>query len=152
MTPWIVAHQAPLSMGFPRQEYWSGLPFPSPGDFPDLGIKPRSPALQADSLPTERLNFYEYLVLRNIDSVPFFVFKDFYFSCAGFGNSLVVQWVVLRDFTAEGLSSIPGRGTKMRFPQAMKCSQKKKKKKSAGLLTAYCVMVTRVIKSYTDLF
>ena len=74
MTPWIVAHQAPLSMGFPRQEYWSGLPFPSPGDFPDLGIKRWSPALQADSLPTERLNFYEYLVLRNIDSVPFFVF------------------------------------------------------------------------------
>ena len=49
--PWTVAHQAPLSMGFPRQEYWSGLPFPSPGDPPDPGIKPRSPALQADSLP-----------------------------------------------------------------------------------------------------
>ena len=40
-------------MGFPRQEYWSGLPFPSPGDLPDPGIEPRSPALQADSLPTE---------------------------------------------------------------------------------------------------
>ena len=56
-TPWIVAHQAPLSMGFPRQEYWSGLPFPSPGDFPDPGIKHTSPAfrwsptLQAASLP-----------------------------------------------------------------------------------------------------
>ena len=47
------AQQAPLSMGFSRQEYWSGLPFPSPGDFPDPGIKPRSPALQADSLPSE---------------------------------------------------------------------------------------------------
>ena len=48
-----VAHQAPLSMGFPRQEYWSELPFPSPGDFPDPGIKPASsvsPALQVDSL------------------------------------------------------------------------------------------------------
>ena len=44
--PWIVAHQAPLTVGFPRQEYWSGLPFPSPGDLPDPGIKPRSPALQ----------------------------------------------------------------------------------------------------------
>ena len=44
---------APLSMGFSRQEYWSGLPFPSPGDLPDLGIKPRFPALQADSLPSE---------------------------------------------------------------------------------------------------
>ena len=51
--PWTMAHQAPLSMGFSRQEYWSGLPFPSPGNFPDPGIEPRSPALQADSLPTE---------------------------------------------------------------------------------------------------
>ena len=48
-----VAHQAPLSMGFSRQEYWSGLPFPSPGDLPDLGIEPRSPALQADALTSE---------------------------------------------------------------------------------------------------
>ena len=42
VTPWTIAHQAPLSMGFPRQEYWSGLPFPSPGDLPDPGIKPGS--------------------------------------------------------------------------------------------------------------
>ena len=53
MTPWTVAHQASLSTRFSRQEYWSGLPFPSPGDLPDPGIKPRSPALQADSLPSE---------------------------------------------------------------------------------------------------
>ena len=52
-TPWTVAHQAPLSMGFSRQEYWSGLPFPSPGDLPNPGIKPRSPALQADALSSE---------------------------------------------------------------------------------------------------
>ena len=52
-TPWTVACQAPLSMGFSRREYWSGLPFPSPGDLPDPGIEPWSPALQADSLPTE---------------------------------------------------------------------------------------------------
>ena len=52
-TPRTVACQAPLSMGFTRQEYWSGFPFPSPGDLPDPGIEPRSPALQADSLPTE---------------------------------------------------------------------------------------------------
>ena len=54
--PWTVAHQAPLSMGFPRQEHWSGLPFPPPGDLPDPGIEPASPtspALQADSLPLE---------------------------------------------------------------------------------------------------
>ena len=50
-TPWTVAHQAPLSMGFPRKEYWSGLRFPTPGDLPNLGIEPVSPALQADSLP-----------------------------------------------------------------------------------------------------
>ena len=49
-TPWTVAHQAPLSVGFSRQEYWSGLPFPSPGDLPNPGIEPRSPALQADAL------------------------------------------------------------------------------------------------------
>ena len=53
VTPWTVAHQAPLSMGFSRQEYWSGLPFPSPGDLPNPGIKSGSPALQADSLPSE---------------------------------------------------------------------------------------------------
>ena len=46
-------HQVPLSMGFSRQEYWSGLPFPSPGDLPDPGIEPISPTLQADSLPSE---------------------------------------------------------------------------------------------------
>jgi len=44
-TPWTVAHQAPLSMGFSRQEYWSGLPFPSPGGLPDQGIEPRSPRI-----------------------------------------------------------------------------------------------------------
>ena len=52
-TPWIIAHQASPSMGFSRQEYWSGLPFPSPGDLPNPGIKPRSPALQADALTSE---------------------------------------------------------------------------------------------------
>ena len=53
VTPWTVAYQAPLSMGFSRQVYWSGLPFPSPGDLPNPGIEPRSPALQADALPSE---------------------------------------------------------------------------------------------------
>ena len=52
-TPWTVAHQAPLSMGFSRQEYWSGLPFPSIWDLPSPRIEPRSPALQADSLSSE---------------------------------------------------------------------------------------------------
>ena len=52
-TPWTIAYQAPRSMEFSRQVYWSGLPFPSPGDLPNPGIKPRSPALQADALPYE---------------------------------------------------------------------------------------------------
>ena len=55
--PWTIACQAPLSMGFSRQEYWSGLPFLSPGDLPDPGIEPASPTLQADSLPSEPLGF-----------------------------------------------------------------------------------------------
>ena len=57
MTPWTIACQSPLSMEFSRQEYKSGLPFPPSGDLPDPGIKPQlpgSPALQADSLPTEQ--------------------------------------------------------------------------------------------------
>ena len=57
VTPWTVAYQAPPSMGFSRQECWSGLPFPSPGDLPNPGIEPESPALQADlqadALPSE---------------------------------------------------------------------------------------------------
>ena len=52
-TPWTVAYQAPPSMRFSRQEYWSGLPFPSPGDLPNSGIEPGSPAFQADALNTE---------------------------------------------------------------------------------------------------
>ena len=52
-TPWTVAYQAPPSMGFSRQEYWSRVPFPSPGDLPNPGMELRSPALQADALPSE---------------------------------------------------------------------------------------------------
>ena len=68
-TPWTLAYQAPLSMGFSRQECWSGLPFPSPGDFPDPGIKPGSPALQADALlsePPGKPSRVEIVVLKNI--------------------------------------------------------------------------------------
>ena len=53
VTSWTVAPQAPPSIGFSRQEYWSGLPFPSPGDLLDPGIEPRSPTLEADALPSE---------------------------------------------------------------------------------------------------
>ena len=68
-TPWTVAHQAPPSMGFSRQEYWSGLPFPSPGDLPNPGIEPRSPAFQADALTSEPpgkpiiINIYLYILV-----------------------------------------------------------------------------------------
>jgi len=74
-TLWTVACQAPLSMGFSRQEYWSGLPFPSPGDLPNPGIEPRSPALQADALTSDPpgnsgtfffFNFILFLKLYNI--------------------------------------------------------------------------------------
>ena len=57
VTPWTVPRQTPLSLGFSRQEYWSGLPYPPPGDLHDPGIEPTSPAalaLQADSLPLSR--------------------------------------------------------------------------------------------------
>ena len=53
VTPWTIAHQAPLSMGFPRQEYWRGLPFPSPGDLPNPGSEPSSPALSGGFFTTE---------------------------------------------------------------------------------------------------
>ena len=59
--PWTVAHQAPPSMGFSRQEYWSGLPFPSPGNLPNPGIGPRSPTLQADAFNFCTTRGYRYL-------------------------------------------------------------------------------------------
>ena len=66
MTPWTAAHQAPLSVGFSRQECWSGLPFPSPWDLPDPGIEPRCPALQADTLLTEQLPYDPAIPLLGI--------------------------------------------------------------------------------------
>ena len=69
-TLWTVAHQAPLSMGFPRQEYWSGVPFSSPEDLPDPGNESESPALQADSLLTEPLGkLYNFGVLLQYWSI-----------------------------------------------------------------------------------
>ena len=65
-TPWTVAYQAPPSMGFSRQEYWSGLPFPSPGDLPDPGIEPGSPAFQADALTSEPPGRY----LKSVSYLP----------------------------------------------------------------------------------
>ena len=64
VTPWTVAHQASPSMEFSKHEYWSGLPFSSPGDLPDPGIEPRSPALDADALPSEPPGNLPLLPLR----------------------------------------------------------------------------------------
>ena len=70
MTPRTVACQVPLSMGFPRQEYWVGLPSSSLGDIPNPGIEPRSPSLQADSLPSETPgNPLNYNTATKIDSI-----------------------------------------------------------------------------------
>ena len=68
--PWPAARQAPLSMGFSRQEYWRGLPCPPPGDLPNPGIEPRSPALQADSLPTEPPGKHRRLCYMHIKATP----------------------------------------------------------------------------------
>ena len=76
VTPWTVAYQAPLSMEFPRQEYWSGLPFPSPGDLPDPGIEPRSPTLQADALPSELPGKPCFMKLNGIHQEEFRLQKD----------------------------------------------------------------------------
>ena len=76
VTPWTVAHESPLSMGFSRQEYWSGLPCPPPGDLPDPGIEPRSPALQADSLSSESPGKPSFFLKVMIISFPSFFFYD----------------------------------------------------------------------------
>ena len=68
--PWTAARQAPLSMGFSRQEYWRGLPCPPPGDLPNPGIEPRSPTLQADSLPTEPPGKHRRLCCMHIKATP----------------------------------------------------------------------------------
>ena len=94
---WTVACQAPLSMWFSQQEYWSGLPFPSPGDLPDLGIKPMSPvspALQADSLPLSHQGS-PYISMRLSQFVPPSP------SPAGTGT-LKIDWPVCRSFSPPG--------------------------------------------------
>ena len=79
-TPWTVTYQAPQSMGFSRQEYWSGLPFPSPGHLPNPGIEPGSPALQTDVSPSEplgkpdeRLGSFKILRPLSVANVPDFL-------------------------------------------------------------------------------
>ena len=78
-TPWTVAYQAPPSMGFSRQEYWSGLPFPSPGDLPNPGIEPGSPALQPDALTSEPLGKPPELVESSLNILWPFEVSNFFF-------------------------------------------------------------------------
>ena len=92
--PWTVPHQAPLSMGFSRQEYWSGLPFPSPGDLPDHpGIEPRSPTLQADTLtsaPPGKLNCCSFEIYFKVKKFGLSVFILLSQDC--FGYLCVCGW------------------------------------------------------------
>ena len=115
-TPWTVAYQAPLSMGFSRQEYWSGLPFSSPGDLPDPRIEPISPGLVGGFFTTEPSGKSQrdreksqiqkaskalvYLVNHQVDSL------DLFLSWA----SLVAQMVKASAYNAGDLGSIPGSG------------------------------------------
>ena len=82
VTPWTVVHQASLSMGFSRQEYWSGLPFPTPGDLPDPGVEPMSAALQVDSLPLSHLRS-----LTTSDILLTSIFTSALYFCALEGHS-----------------------------------------------------------------
>ena len=75
-TPWTVAYQDPPSMGFSKQEYWRGLPFPSPGDPPDLGNELGFPALWADALPSEPPRKLRLLVIHKVKNI----FKTFVFN------------------------------------------------------------------------
>ena len=81
-TPWTAAHPPPLSMGFSRQEYLSGLPFPTPGDLPNPGIEPRSPAWQADSLPSEPPGTWQVVKMVNFMSSVFCHNKNKYLKIA----------------------------------------------------------------------
>ena len=86
MTPWTVTNQVPLSMEISRQEYWSGLPFPSPGDLLDLGIEPQSPTLQADTLLSESPGKPKYIhpyngILSKVHLVKAMVFLGVMYRC-----------------------------------------------------------------------
>ena len=70
-TPWTIARQAPLSMGFSRQDYWSELTFPFPGDIPNPGIKPGSPVLQAHTLPSELYVFITVFECNKLKQSPY---------------------------------------------------------------------------------
>ena len=96
--PWTVAHQASLSMGFSRQESWSGLTFPSPGDLPDPGTKPMSPGLQANSSPLSHLGnpviTYKYLFPGKISLLP--MLTAFLLVLLPKCLPIILSWVITR--------------------------------------------------------
>ena len=87
------AHQAPLSMGFPRQGYWRGLQFPSPGDLSNPGIKPHSPALQADSLPSEPPGKLEDLLLMEVSQLCPTLCDPMDYTVHGILQARILEWV-----------------------------------------------------------
>ena len=95
VTPWTAAHQAPVSMGFSRQEYWSRLPFPSPGDIPDPGIEPWSPALQTDSLPSEPQCVFSINLRKDYKMLKIRIF--FRLSRLTWSGSPVTAWLTLQS-------------------------------------------------------
>ena len=95
-TPWTVVCQAPLSLGFSRQEYWSGLPCPSPGDLPDPEIKPGSPELKADSLPSEPTGkpLSKHWKWKSLSCVWLFVHPMDY-TVHGILQARILEWVAI---------------------------------------------------------
>ena len=93
-TPWTVAYEAPPSMGFSRQECWSGLPFPSPGDLPDPGIEPGSPALEADALTSEppgKIKYFTRLITSIfISLLPYLIIL--LHNCQDYLPQRIIRW------------------------------------------------------------
>ena len=98
MTPWTVALQASLSTEFSRQEYWSGLPFPSPGNFPDSGIKLGSPALKVDSLPPEPpgkpIYTYMHSKHKTVYIIVVIIIGSNSFCCSNLWHPMAVLWAM----------------------------------------------------------
>ena len=99
-TPWTVAYLAPPTMGFSRQEYWNGLPFPSPGDLPDPGIEPGPPALEADALTSEPPRKPQQMAIHwffsNLDPTQtlYEIWNYFQFSFHDVGSSLFLLFFI----------------------------------------------------------
>ena len=120
-TPWTVAYQAPLSMGFSRQGYWSGLPFPSPGDLPNPGIELRSPKLQVDSLPSDPLG----KLLCSLRIHEYILEHSMYFSPILTLVSWLKRLIALTAFFVSCLAviefpSVPSRDSEMKIWEGMK--------------------------------